>query len=177
MKVELVGYPQEDDLIWCKECAIGTEGKTLKTPPDEKWLRRIAIAQHSPIRELVYRFVLTDVPYWVLMELCRHHQGCEKYVQSSRNDRQSDFDRNAARQDMPRTMRFSVNLDALINISKKRLCGMATNEMQNLVGLMCREVMRVQPWTRGLFMPACGWQGGECHEMRGCGRNAMYRDV
>lgn len=177
MRVQLVIYPNDRELAWVKECAIGTEGKVIKTKPSDSWLYRLAVAKHSPIRELQYRFLIEDAPYWVLMELCRHHIGCEKYVQSSRNDRQNDFDRNAARQDTPRTMRFSCNLEALMTIAAKRMCSKATPEMQELVTQMCEQVAAVHPWTAGLFRPNCGWQHGYCHEMKPCGRSAAYLEA
>lgn len=43
-------------------------------------------------------------------------------MQSSRNDRQRDFDRNEAPQGMERDCEFDANLQSLMDISHKRLC-------------------------------------------------------
>lgn len=36
MKVELLKYPTENDLLWCKRCTLNTVGKdTTKMPTEE----------------------------------------------------------------------------------------------------------------------------------------------
>lgn len=126
MIVQLIGYPHNDDYLWAKECALETAGLRVVNPPDDNWLHRIADAEHSPMHELVFKFRLDDVPYWVSQELCRHHIGIEKYCRSQRNDRQNNYDRNEARQDAPVSLRITLNTQALINLAHKRLCGAAT---------------------------------------------------
>lgn len=97
MNVILTRYPTEEDYLEAKECALVTIGKNqVGQPPDEAWLHRMADAGHSPMRELTFKFLITELPYWVSNELCRHHVGVEKYVKSQRNDRQYGYkvDRN-----------------------------------------------------------------------------------
>lgn len=168
MKVRLMKYPNREDLNEVKAHALTTMGKTAVSEVTDEWLYKIADAEHSPIRELVFKFRM-DAPYWVLNELRTHHVGCEMYMQSSRNDRQGDFDRNEAPQGMMRTADFVCNLQSLIDIARKRLCHNATREMQSLVAMMCDEVENRFEWTKGLFVPQCIYRGGWCHEMKGCG--------
>lgn len=168
MTVELVGKPSEKDYMWLKECAYGTCGKEVKTPVESDWLYRILRARHSPIRELNYRFVLHNIPYWVSVHLVRHHEGCQWYVESQRNDRQDKYDRNAARQDAPVTVRASLNAEALMNIANKRLCKKAAKETMEVVYQMCQLAAAATPELENLLVPMCEYLGGNCHEMKPC---------
>lgn len=168
MKVDLVRIPTEADYLWCRQCALGTMGKDSEKAPTREWLHRILEARHSPIRELRFGFVLT-VPYWVSVHLVRHHVGFQAYVQSQRNDRQSNYDRTKAPQDAPVTMRISLNAEALMTLVNKRLCTQASPETREVVAEMCRQVQEHCPEFDGLLVPACEYNR-VCHEMKSCGR-------
>ena len=170
MDVQLVGWPTEQEKEWVYECALGTEGKCTDKIPTDRWLHKILEARHSPIRELWFLFELRDIPYWVSVHLVRHHVGVNCYVQSQRNDRQDNYDRNAARQDAPITMRMSINAEALMNLANKRLCQKASHETRQVVQMMCLQVLDTCPYFEGLLVPACEYYGGKCHEMKPCGR-------
>ena len=84
MKVSILKRPAEEDWLFCKQCALVTIGKAVKTPPTEEWKRSILRARHSPIRELRFVFLLEDIPYWVSVHLCRHVHA-QPYVKSQRS--------------------------------------------------------------------------------------------
>ena len=171
MKVELVKYPTDEDYLWAKQCALGTVGKETDKVPTPEWKHRILEARHSPIRDLMFRFVLRDIPYFVSVHMVRHHIGVNWYVQSQRNDRQNKYDRNAARQDAPVTVRMSINAEELMVIANKRLCNLASPETRALVRMICDEVLKVCPEFEGLLGPFCKFHGGVCHEMYPCNRS------
>ena len=171
MKVELVGYPSAEDLMWMKECTIGTMlGHEAKKPPDSAFIRKLLVARHSPIREMVFKYVIRDLPYWVSVHLVRHHVGFQPYVSSQRNDRQDLYDRNKAPQDAPVTMRITVNAEALLNLANKRLCMKASPETREVVKEMCRLAEIAMPEFDGLLQPMCLYHGGRCDEIQPCGR-------
>lgn len=171
MKVELVGYPTEADLMWMKECTIGTMlGHEAKKPPDSAFIRKLLVARHSPIREMVFKYVIRDLPYWVSVHLVRHHVGFQPYVSSQRNDRQNLYDRTKAPQDAPVTMRITINAEALLNLANKRLCMKASPETREVVREMCRLAEIAMPEFEGLFVPMCEYHGGRCDEVQPCGR-------
>ena len=176
-KIELVSVPGPEDLLWCKECALGTMGKNVKTPPDTAWLHEILRARHSPIRELWYRFRLSGVPTWVSVHLVRHHMEFHPYVQSQRNDRQDKYDRTKAPQDAPVDMRISMNAEMLMILANKRLCSKASPETREVVAEMCRLVEEKCPEFHGLLVPMCEYHGGVCHEIRGCGKCPAKEDA
>lgn len=171
MIIELRKYPTADDLMWMKECTVGTMlGKEARTPPTSEFLRKLLVARHSPIRELEFRYVIRDLPYWVSVHLVRHHVGFQPYVSSQRNDRQDLYDRTKAPQDAPVTMRITINAEALLNLANKRLCMKASQETREVVKEMCRLAEIAMPEFEGLFVPMCEYHGGRCDEVQPCGK-------
>ena len=166
MKIELIRHPSAEDWILCKQCALVTVGKDVKTEPTWQWKHDILKARHSPIRVLNFVFKL-EVPYWVSVHLCRHIHA-QPFVRSQRNDRQSDYDRNSAPQNAPVDMLWYMNAEELMVIANKRLCTQASAETREVVQLMCDEVLKVCPEFRGLLVPMCRY--GRCNEMFPCGK-------
>ena len=89
MKIELIRWPSEDDKNFCKRCALETMGKVPITKASEAWLHCICNARHSPIRELLFAFEMTDLPYYISVHLARHDMKVAEInrVASSRNAR------------------------------------------------------------------------------------------
>lgn len=171
MTVTMTEFPTENDWAQVKRRALKTCGKKPVTPPTTEWKHAILNARHSPIRRLFFSFDLDDVPYWLSNELCRHHEGVEKYVFSQRNDRQHNYDRNAARQDAPVNLVFDCNAEGLMTVMNKRLCSQASKEMQDLMRIIRATVLKMFPEFAGLLVPMCEYCGGVCHEMNPCGRS------
>ena len=166
MQVKLTEYPNEQSWIGVKERALVTVGKHVVNPPTEEWKHKILEARHSPIRYLRFSFYMEDVPSWVSVHLARHVHA-QPYIKSQRNDRQSEYDRNSARQDTPVCLIYDVNAEELMTIANKRLCNLASKETRELVQMMCDEVIRVCPEFKPFLVPSCVYNG-ECHEMYPC---------
>lgn len=164
----MIEYPTDKDWMEVKRRALVTIGKKPLTPPTEEWKREILRARHSPIRYLRFSFLLTDVPSWVSVHLCRHVHA-QPYVKSQRNDRQSEYDRTKAPQDAPVDMIYDVNGEELCVIANKRLCSRASAETRELVARMCDRVIDKCPEFEPFLVPMCEYTGG-CKEMNGgCG--------
>lgn len=172
MNIELLKYPDESDWMMCKKCTLVTVGKNSDIAPKPEWKHKLLKARHSPIRELRFIFRITDLPYWVSVHLVRHHEGCQPYVKTQRNDRQDAYDRGEAPQNSPVDMMWSMNAEALMTIANKRLCSQASPETRAVVSEMCRQVEAVCPEFKGLLVPMCEYNGNTCHEMFPCGRCA-----
>lgn len=166
MKVELIKYPSRTDWILCKQCALVTIGKEIKTEPTQEWKHKILEARHSPIRVLNFVFRL-EVPYWVSVHLVRHIHA-QPFVKSQRNDRQNDYDRTKAPQDEMVTMLWYMNAEELMVIANKRLCNKASKETTETVRKMCDEVEKACPEFKGLLVAMCKYHNGKCHEMFPC---------
>ena len=168
MTVQLLEYPTNKDWMEVKRRALVTIGKRPISQPADKWKREILKARHSPIRYLRFSFLISDLPSWVSVHLCRHVHA-QPYVRSQRNDRQSAYDRNKAPQDSPVDMIWDINAEELMVIANKRLCKMASAETQEVVREMCRKVISVCPEFEGLLVPSCQYNN-ICHEMNSCGK-------
>ena len=166
MEVILLTYPDEQRWLEVKLRALVTVGKTTEKPPTMDWKKRILEARHSPIRHLEFSFYLKDIPYWVSVHLCRHIHA-QPYVRTQRNDRQNEYDRNAARQDAPVSMIWDMNAEELMVIANKRLCNNASPETRDVVKMMCDKVLEVCPEFENLLVPACVYND-VCHEMYPC---------
>lgn len=165
--VRILEYPTERDWGEVKRRALVTVGKSPDSVPNRAWRRKILEARHSPIRYLRFSFYL-EIPYWVSVHLCRHIHA-QPYVRSQRNDRQEEYDRNAARQDQIVSMIWDMNAEELMVIANKRLCKKASEETRIVVREMCKQAQIVCSELKGLLVPACLHQGGVCHEMEPCG--------
>lgn len=168
-KIELIKYPTEEDWMFVKQCTLVTVGKDSLTPPSEKLKRTLLKARHSPIRELRFAFRLTGVPYYVSVHLARHIHA-QPYVRSQRNDRQDDYDRNAARQDAPVDMIWTMGGEELLIIVNKRSCSKADAATRAIVGAMCRLVRIYCPEFSEFLVPMCEYHGGVCYEPEPCGK-------
>lgn len=175
MNVELVKYPTEDDWILCKDITLCTVGKSAKTPPTFDWKVKMLQANHSPIRTLNFCFKITDVPSWVATHLVRHVHAIP-FVKSQRNDRQGDYDRNAARQDTPVNMYWYMNAEELITICHKRLCTKASKETREVIEFMAREVIKTNQEFKTVLVPMCYYRNGLCTEFEPCGMCNSVKD-
>lgn len=137
--------------------------------PSNEWKMAMLRAQHSPIRLVEYDIVWDDMPSWVATHLVRHHIGCEKFVGTQRDDRtESAVPRAEKPQGAPVTMMMSANAQAIINISEKRLCNMASRETREAWTLAVDELRTVDPELAFFCVPQCV-RLGHCPEMKGCG--------
>lgn len=174
MTVTVLEYPTEEDWMKVKQRALVTIGKKAVAPPDYDWKVKMLRCRHSPIRKLSFSFLITDMPYWLHVELVRHHIGIEKYVKSQRDDRnQSDTPRAKKPQDAPVDMIIDVNAEALLTIMNKRLCGAASFDMQVLMLVIREEVIKTNPEFTRFLVPMCQHIGG-CKEFSSCNGNCLF---
>ena len=166
MEVILLKHPTDADWMECKRRALVTMGKEAKVAPSLDWKRKMLKSRHSPIRYLQFSFYLKDIPTWVSVHLVRHVHA-QPYVKSQRNDRQSEYDRNAARQDAPVDMIFDVNAEEFMTICNKRLCMKASKETRMVVQMMCDLVGKKNFEFLPFMVPNCKYLNG-CPEFEPC---------
>lgn len=166
MKVEIIKYPSEQDLLWVKECTLNTVGKSSAKAPSDEWIERLVKAEHSPIRELWFGIKM-EIPYWVSVHFVRHHIGVNHYVQTQRTDR-TGTDRNELPQSALVSHIMSINAQSLINMSHKRLCKQASEETQQVMRMIVDEVIKIAPYMKDVLVPLCKYRNGKCTEMFPC---------
>lgn len=167
IKVEILRHPEESDWERCKMLALNTVGKKFTGDVTDNWKRKMLKAKHSPIRTLMFTIKLT-IPYFVSVHLVRHKIGIEHYVQSQRNDRQSNYDRELAPQNSPVSHIIDVNAEQIMFMSYRRLCGQADATTRYVMTRICQEIIKVNPEFTGLLIPMCEYLH-ECPEFKECG--------
>jgi hypothetical protein len=135
--------------------------------PDDKWKKSILLAEHSPIRKIKFSWKWTNLKSWVSVHFVRHHLGILHYVSTQRTDR-TGVDRDYLRQDALVEHECEANAQALINISRKRLCFQASHETIGAWRQVREEVRKHDPILASVMVRECIYRGF-CPEMKPCG--------
>ena len=144
-----------------------TVGKEeLGKEPSDRFKRRILMAEHSPIRGLIYCFKITNLKSWVATHLVRHHVGVEKWVRTQRTDR-TGIDRDELPQGALVEMELEANSQALINMARKRLCSQASPETREVMQEIKKEVSQRDEFLARIMVKECVYRGF-CPEMQSC---------
>lgn len=147
---------------------IGKE--RINKEPSDSWKAKILLAEHSPIRLLEYDFRWENIRQWVTTHLVRHHEGTEKFVHTQREDRTDlEVPRDELPQGSPNDMLMSCNAQALINISRKRLCSCASPETREAWKLVKEAVREKDPILASKMVPECLYRGFCPEFMNPCG--------
>jgi hypothetical protein len=104
------------------------------------------------------------------VHLVRHHIGFEKFICSQRVDRNPELaglDRDELPQGLENTMMISANAQAIINISRKRLCSCASPETREAWKAMLEEIRKYDPVLIDKCVPECVYRGF-CPEFDRC---------
>ena len=164
--------------------------KPINREPSDKFKRKILLAEHSPIRLLEYDFTIEDIRQWVTVHLVRHHEGCEKFVHTQRQDinpeievitkrlmeiikeegleREGWRERDYLQQGEGNDMDMACNAQAFINISRRRLCtGCASPETRQAWGLVIKALREYDPILAEKCVPECLYRGF-CPEFDRC---------
>lgn len=152
---------------------IGKE--PIDKEPSDSWKAKMLLAEHSPIRLVEYEWTWKDIKQWVTAHLVRHHVGCEKMVHSQREDRRNlteEFSINS-RDELPQgtlnDMDMSANAQALINISRKRLCNCASKETREAWLQVKEAIKSIDPIMAEKMVPDCIYRGFCPEFMNSCG--------
>lgn len=140
-------------------------GKT----PTRKWKRAALLAEHSPIRMMWITWTWVDLPSWVSVHYVRHKIGVEHFVRSQRSDI-TGINRNRLPQDSPVKHKIMANLQAILNMARKRLCMKASDETRRSFELFLDQLKLVEPEIASACVPECEYRGGNCPEFESCGK-------
>ncbi len=135
--------------------------------PSSSWKKRILLAEHSPIRKLCFNWKWVDLPYWVSVHFVRHKYGIEHFVSTQRTDRTGN-DRTQSRQDSPVMHECFANAQAVMFISRRRLCHQASPETTQAWRKVVDEIAQKEPELAECCVPECVYRGF-CPEFKSCG--------
>ena len=166
--------------------------KPIDHEPSDKFKKKILLAEHSPIRLLEYDFTIENLRQWVTVHLVRHHEGCEKFVHTQRQDINSEVEvitkrlievlqkegllregwkeRDYMFQGEGNDMDMTCNAQAFINISRKRLCMGCTSPETRLAWKLVIDALReIDPVLAEKCVPECLYRGFCPEADRCCG--------
>ena len=136
--------------------------KPVDKEPSNSWKAKLLLAEHSPIRLLEFDWTWGEIQQWVTTHLVRHHEGCEKFVHTQRVDRNPELE-GLSRDELPQgllnDMDMTANAQALINISRKRLCACASKETREAWKQVKEAIREVDPIMADKMVPECIYRG------------------
>ena len=152
------------------DCRSTVSKPQLGHEPSEKFKRSILIAEHSPIRDLSFRWRWDGIKSWVATHFARHHWECR--ISTQRTDR-TGVPRDKLPQDAPVTFVGEANAQALIDTMRKRLCFQAAPETRKYAEDLKSAIKEIDPQIAFVLVPNCVYRAG-CPEMNCCG---FYRNL
>lgn len=167
MEVKIIKF----DVDWleiknlCRKTVSMNDSKIV---PNDEWKQKLLITKHSPLRHSLITIDIQNVPFYVMGHIVRHVHAVP-YVSTSRSDR-TGVPREERRQIDLVNMRLDVNIETLINISKKRLCNQADPTTQKLWLLVIKEIAKIDPniaWAcvpEGIIQCGCPEKFGNCNQ-------------
>ncbi len=139
--------------------------------PSASWKKKILLSEHSPTRQLIIKWKWVDLKYWVSVHFVRHKIGIEHFVSTQRTDR-TGINREEKKQSSLVSHECIANAQAIINISRKRLCNGASKETRQAWEAVLNELKINDPVLFSVCVPECVYRGF-CPEMNSCG----YKDT
>lgn len=157
------------------KCRLTVNKEPSKNPrPSTTFLDNIYMSEHSPIREKLFDIYIEDIPYCISTHFVRHHQGIEKYVTTSRSDRTDIKDRSQRSQMDLVSMGMTVNAQALINMSKVRLCWCADKDARKVMFEIVKQVKELEPELGSKLVPSCVYRGFCSENNKDCGYSREF---
>jgi len=135
--------------------------------PSGQWKRRMLMCEHSPIRQLMIKCKWYELKSWVSVHFVRHKIGIEHWVRTQRQDR-TGINRNELPQGSDVEHEFIANAQAFINISRKRLCNLASIETREAWTAVLEAIKEDEPEIFKVCVPDCIYRGW-CYEYKSCG--------
>lgn len=158
------------DIDWTEiknECRHTTNKEDTDIPATTEFKKKVLISEHSPIRLGRIKWRWEGIKSWISVHFARHWLGWDKFVSTQRTDR-TGVDRDSARQDTLVNMDIEANPQALINVSKVRLCYQASNETREYMEGLKTAIYDIgEKELSDVLVPSCIYRAG-CPEFNMC---------
>lgn len=150
-----------------------TVGKgELGHEPSEGFKKSILIAEHSPIRDIIFKWKWENIESWIATHFCRHKWEC--WIKTQRTDR-TGVDRRELPQSSEVDFTGEANVQALIDTARKRLCYMAAPETRQYMEDLKMTITETEPEIGNVLVPNCVYRGF-CPELSTCGFWQKFSD-
>lgn len=168
MKINVRAITSNEEVV--DACRTTVWKDSLGKEPSEKFMNNIYKSEHSPIRDKMFVINIYGVESWLATHFVRHHEGYTPYVSTQREDRiEYEGGRDDRKQGELVNMRITLNAQAVINVSRKRLCGQAHIKAQQLWNKVLEEIKKIDEPLYNNCVPECIYRGF-CPELECCGR-------
>ena len=142
----------------------------IENAPKTAFLADMYLSEHSPIRDRWFTIHIRGIKSWVATHFVRHHEGFTPYVSTQRDDRVEYYgSRDDRRQGELINMDITINAQAFINVSRKRLCGKSHAETQVVWQKILNNLKEIDLELYNVCVPECVYRGF-CTEKESCGR-------
>lgn len=127
--------------------------------PSDEWKKKLIICRHSPLRRTLVSWKWPHIPYFISTHFARHNVGCEKFIGTERTDR-TGVDRSERKQTDYVPMEMDANVQALMNISERRLCMCADPDTRAYWETLVDEIAKYDEIIAWGMVPQCVRCGG-----------------
>ena len=155
------------DWLKIKSGCMTTISKQAGKEPNQEWKRKLLICQHSPLRRGVISWKWEQIPYAISTHFARHHEGCEKFIATSRADRTGVKREERSQMDNV-MMEMDANIQALLNISERRLCTCADPLTRVYWKALLNEIKEYDEDIYWACVPQCVRSGGCVEPFSNC---------
>ena len=156
------------------DCRSTVGKKALTKEPSESFKKSILIAEHSPIRDIMIKWLWEGLPHWITGHYARHKW--EKYIRSQRVDR-NGVPREQLSQAEPQNFIGEANIQNLIDTARKRLCYTASPETRAQMEDLKRTLHdEVDVYISDVLVPNCIYRCG-CPEQHPCAKHNYYEKL
>ena len=160
-------FKHDDNWQDVKDSTMNTIGKDTGIYPSSEWKRKLIMSEHSPIRRLKFYWRWKGLKSWVSVHFVRHKIGIEHWVKTQRTDR-TGINRDELPQGALVDHACEADAQALINMSRKRLCNCASPKTREAMLEVKEKVALVEPEVASCMVRECVYRGF-CPEMFPCG--------
>jgi hypothetical protein len=147
------------------DCRSTVGKEALGHTPSPTFKKKILLAEHSPIRDISFKWKWENIKSWITVHWVRHKWEC--FVRSQRTDR-TGVDRDKMPQDALVDFTGEANVQHLIDTMRKRLCYQAAPETRAYAEDLKKVITEREPEIGNVLVPNCIYRGG-CPEIHSCG--------
>lgn len=136
-------------------------------------LRKWLASEHTPLRAMMFKLRLNGIKSFIATHFVRHGIGTIWAIESGRTDLQKKMRETlkTIERETPVLMKGQVNAQALINISRRRLCLNSHKDTVKAWKQVKEAVAEVEPVVAQFMVVECVYRNGLCGEPKCCGYN------
>lgn len=166
MDIKIRELTNNEEVLNRARITVWKEG--LEKEPSVTFMENIYKSEHSPIRDKWFNIQIRGIRSWVATHFVRHSIGYTPYVSTQREDRiDYEGNRDDRKQGELVNMDITLNAQAFINVSKKRICGQADPKAQDVWNDVLEELKPIDKPLYDNCVPECVYSGF-CRETTPC---------